>query len=232
MSLLIRVTSLPSSLTEWLTFGGVFVALGIAWIVYSIIDEQKLKVYRAYCHTRGFRLRTTARTLEEEHHAAAWPLVALNLDGTWEVTISGTYNRVPFEAFEYQWQAQTLLARTTSTRRICGIIWTLDSELPHFVLTHEGLWKWLAMPVGPARITFDLSERFARTCWLQGNDHAAVRALFTPDVRRFFATHPDQHIAAAERELMWWRKGRLPRPGALDALLASGDAARALFGRE
>jgi hypothetical protein len=36
--MLIRVTSLPSSLTEWLTFGGVFLALGIAWIVWTVLS--------------------------------------------------------------------------------------------------------------------------------------------------------------------------------------------------
>jgi hypothetical protein len=202
--------------------------VGVALKLMVAIEGRRLKTYQLYCRERRFRFEQS-RFGEEKHHVATCPLFAPRIERQrWGLTITGAHNGVPFMAFEYEWDTPHLILFGWRTRKIAGIIWTLSRELPQFVLTRWGVYKWLVIPLGGHLVDFDSPPEFFGY-ELRGSDEAAVRILFTPVVRSFFATHPHEHVSGAGRELMWWRRGRLPPPAKLDEFLAAREQIRGLF---
>lgn len=220
--------SLPSSLVDWLVMLGVTAAIAVAVGLGVLLDARRVQAYRRYCRERGFRFASLGEG-EEKRHLATCPLFDLGFDRMWGLTVIGVHDHLPFTAFQYEWSTQHIFGTGSKTHRIACVLWTLPRELPSFVLTPQGLWKWLAIPLAGPRIPFDPFEKFARRYWLQGVDENAVRKLFGPDIRGFLAMHPNQCVSGAGRELMWWRPGRFPGPPALEAFLADGERIRRLF---
>ena len=147
----------------------------------------------------------------------------------WGHTITGRCNGEPFTAFEYTWF--TGWGKGSSVDWIGAMLWTVERTLPRFMMTSSRFWHTTGTFYRGEVIHFDDSPEFSGHFELRCDDAAAVRALFTPDLRQALGVDGRHRIAGCGKELMWWRDGYLPSPNALDQFLREGDRIRTLFVR-
>jgi hypothetical protein len=215
----------------WVGVAGVMVAL---YVTNRWWEQKRREAYESYCLIRGYRFEQE-RAGAVEHLATDIPLFRAGHSRRWGYTITGRVNGRPFTAGEYRYV--TGGGKSSQTHRCAVMLWEAESKvLPRFSLVPEGFLQRLGQRLGTQDIDFAEDEEFSRATQLQGDDEAAVRALFTPERRRFFAGATvagvprfDCHVAGAGQRLVWWREARLPAADDLDAFLAEGDAVRRAF---
>ncbi len=191
------------------------------------LERKRRETYEAFCLTRGFTFEV-ARPGGEVHYAAVCPLFAKGHARTWGYTLGGRWSSRPFTAFEYRYT--TGGGKNSHTHWLAMILWEdAEATLPRFSVTPEGFWDRLAQRFGRQDFDFVEDAEFSAAYQLQGDDEAAIRRLFAPDVRRRLVATPGQHAAAGGRHLLWWRVGKLPKPDDLDTFFAEGDGIRQLF---
>jgi hypothetical protein len=207
--------------------GGGIVTAVVLW------QRRRREALEQYCLVRGYRF-------ERERPGAASDLEGFGVfhqghNRRWRATISGQSGGRAFTAFEYTYV--TGGGKNSSHHRLTVMLWeSTETSLPAFTLVPEGFFRRLAQRFGAKDFDFEEDPEFSRAYQLQGDDEAAVRALFTPG-RRAFLTAPGidgdkparHHLAAAGPRLAWWREGGLPGPDQLDQFLALGDAVRRQF---
>ncbi len=211
------------------------VALMVSIAAYGTWEERRRRrAYVAYCVERGYGY-TTAIAGEERPYEATRGLFEEGDNPTWGPAIRGTCNGVPFTAFECNWYRRGTGPHGPHNDGIGAMRWTIDRTLPRFLMTSgRSLWTGdvlMRAYYGGGIIEFDDSPDFSRHYSVQGNDAAAVRALFNRDLRQALAVHSRCCAAGCGRELIWWRGEMLPPAGVLDQFLLEGDRIRTLFAR-
>ena len=207
--------------------GGI-AALAVRW------DRRRREALEQYCLVRGYRFERE-RPGAEAPLAEAFGIFGQGRSRRWRATISGAVGGRPFTAFEYSYV--TGGGKESNRHRLMVLLWeSPDANLPRFSLVPEGFFRRLAQRFGMQDFDFVDDPAFSRAYQLQGDDEAAVRALFTPARRAFFTAPsadggetPRHHVAGAGPRLLWWRNGGLPKPDALDQFLADGDRLRRQF---
>jgi len=211
--------------------------IGLAVAVYLASrwwEQRRREDYESYCLTRGYRFERE-RPAGVEQLGPDFELFRAGHSRRWGYTITGQVNGHPFTAFEYRYVTG---GGKSSNAHHCGVmLWETESRaLPRFSLVPEGFLQRLGQRFGRKDFDFAEDEGFSNATQLQGDDEAAVRALFTPERRRFFTgaaiagtPRSDFHVAGAGGRLVWWREARLPPADELDAFLAEGDAVRRIF---
>ncbi|HEU5262973.1 MAG TPA: hypothetical protein VFU41_16250 [Gemmatimonadales bacterium] len=180
--------------------------------------KRRREAYEVFCLTHGFGYQAEL----EGYHSSYVDVAALFArNGRCDHFITGRGDGGGFAAFEYSYPVG-------KSRRSFGVMhWQgEEASLPKFSVAPEGFWQRVGQKLGLQDIDFPEDPDFSGAYQLQGVDEAAIRALFTPAVRRFFAHNRGNHIAGAGRHLFWWRLGTLPRPDELDTFLAEGDGIR------
>jgi hypothetical protein len=212
---------------QWIVIGGV-AALGGAAILISRAQERKRRAaYEEFSLIRGFTFEAERPDAERRFEEVFEPFTQ-GRRRKWGYTIGGSKNGVPFIAFEYSWVTGS--GKNSSTHRLSGIVWERDGgTLPKFALSPEGWFSRLGGMFGMQDIDFPESSDFSQAYRLKGPDEAGIRALFTPEIRQFFASTPEQYVAGGGRFLFWWRNARLPLAEELDEWLEQGDHVRRRF---
>jgi hypothetical protein len=196
-----------------LVFGAVI--LGLVWWA-----RRRGAAYRRYCRARGFDYAAWTRVSDADHQALV-EAIGRGVRQSWLYRIDGRWNGEPFRALE---------SRPSNEPTLGVVLWHLSGRvLPTFTLTPGGFWQQVGAKLGLQDIDFDADPSFSQAYWLRGRDEPAIRALFTPAVRRFLAAHPGQRVAASGPYLAWWVEGGLPNADALDAFLERGDAVHRAF---
>jgi hypothetical protein len=211
----------------WLIMGGVAAALGGLALVNRARDRKRRAAFAEYSVVRGFTFEAQ-RADWERRYANVLDVFSQGRRRTWGNTISGTKNNLPFTAFEYRWV--TGGGKHSQTHHIGGVVWELNGAvIPKFSLTPEGWLSRISHVFGLQDIDFDDSADFSKQYQLQGPDEAAIRKLFTPELRRFFESTPQQQVAGGGPWLLWYRHGRLPSTDELDEFIELGDQVRRRF---
>ena len=211
----------------WLIIGGVGAVLGGLALVNQARNRKRRASYAEYALVRGFTFEEQ-RADWEQRYAGVLDLFNEGRRHVWGNTISGTKNQLPFTAFEYRWV--TGGGRSSSTHYICGVVWERDGvAFPRFALSPEGWLSRIGQMFGMQDIDFDDSPEFSRQYQLKGPDETAIRTLFTPTLRRFLESTPNQRVAGGGHSLIWFRRGRLPSAEELDEFLELGDQVRRRF---
>jgi hypothetical protein len=209
-------------------------AAGAAIAAAIAADRRRQASLSEYCQARGFRFERERRSAEQTL-ADGFPVFREGRQRRWRWTISGVMGGQPFTAFEYTYVKGG--GNHSRRFRFAVLLWEApEAHLPRFSLVPEGWLQRLGQRFGAKDFDFDVDPEFSRAYQLQGDDEAAVRALFTPGRRAFLmAPRPDagkpqrHHLAGAGSRLLWWRGGRLPAAERLDQFLAEGDAVRRQF---
>jgi hypothetical protein len=211
----------------WLFMGGVTVMLGGFALLNVARNRKRTAAYAEYCLIRGFTF-AEERPGEEQRYAAVFEPFAEGRRHHWGKTISGTKNQAPFTAFEYRWM--TGHGKSASTHWLGGVVWEQDKiTLPKFAVSPEGWFSRLGDIFGMQDIDFPESPEFSGMYRLKGPDEAAIRQLFTTDIRRFLEATPKQQIAGGGKFLFWFRHQLLPAADQLDEWLEQGDHVRRRF---
>ncbi|MGH7537446.1 MAG: hypothetical protein ACREMF_02320 [Gemmatimonadales bacterium] len=196
-------------------------------------NRRRREALEQYCLVRGYRF-------ERERPGAEADLEAFGIfrqghNRRWRATITGQIGGRPFTAFEYTYV--TGGGKNSNHHRLTVMLWeSIETSLPAFTLVPEGFFRRLAQRFGVKDFDFIDDAGFSRAYQLQGDDEAAVRALFTPPLRAFLAAPAPEgvkatryQLAGAGPRLLWWCDGRLPGPDALDEFLVEGDRLRRQF---
>jgi hypothetical protein len=97
-------------------------------------------------------------------------------------------------------------------RQTIAVISNKRYELPSFVLAPENFFARIAQRFGVQDIDFADYPRFSGTFKLQGDDEAAVRALFTPAVIEELELHPDITLEGRGGNLLIFRFKKRVKP--------------------
>lgn len=212
----------------WLFVGGGAALVGTIVLIVQAAERRRREAYEQHCLVRGFRFERE-RAGGEHRFRHVFDPFNQGRSRRWGYTISGQLHGVPFTAFEYRWV--TGGGKSSTTHCLAGMVWEAgeDAPFPKFALTPEGWFTRLGEFFGMQDIDFDDAPDFSRTYRLKGSDETAIRSLFTPEVRHFFAVTPDQRVAGGGRFLLWWKDERLPTVDHLDEWLEAGDHVRRRF---
>ena len=216
-----------NALGPWLAIlAFVAVFAPIAFYTYSM-QQRRAQAYRAFAATTGYTY-VMRRPGEEAKYTGILPMFGQGHGQTWQHEISGTFNGLPFTAFEYVYFVG--YGRSQTTHRQAMIKWeSASATLPQFTLGPENFFSRIGQALGSLDIDFPEDEPFSRDYVLRGQDEAAVRTLFTQALRSELASQQGQHLAGGGRVLFWWRNGSLPGPDGCNDFLSAGDRIRQLF---
>lgn len=203
---------------------------------FLLTEHRRREALQQYADQRGYGFEPR-RPRAEQAMTDTFPIFKRGHNRSWRSTITGQVGGKPFTAFEYVYV--TGGGNSSHRHRLAMMLWEMPGlNLPRFTLVPEGFWRRVAQRFGAQDFDFEGDEAFSRGYELQGDDEAAVRALFTSARRAYLvAAGPDgrvprHHVAGAGSRLLWWRTGRLPAPDELDQFIADGDRVRRLFVEE
>jgi hypothetical protein len=191
-----------------------------------LLERRRQRAYAAFCLPRGYQY-VPSRSNAEAQYADVVGMFKTGDSHRWRDEISGTFNGRAFTAFEYQYRTGGIQFRGVYITAM--IHWRVDRvSLPHFTLVPAATYLFR---IGRTAEDIDFPEdkAFSKACILTGSDQAALRALFTPELRTALAAVPGLYLAAQARDVFWWREGRLPGPDGFEAFLTDGDHVLKLF---
>lgn len=211
---------------HWLIIGGGAALVAVVVLRAKARERKRRASYEEFSLVRGFTFEPE-RPNGERRFSDVFEPFTQGRGRRWEYTISGRRPE-PFTAFQYRWVTGS--GKNSSVHRLSGIVWERDGlSLPKFALSPAGWFTRLGELFGRQDIDFPESPDFSKAYRLRGPDEAAVRELFTLDIRHFFEATPDQHVAGGGRFLFWFRKRQLPPADELDEWLEQGDHVRRRF---
>jgi hypothetical protein len=108
---------------------------------------------------------------------------------------------------------------TRTCRQTVALLTCPKEDLPRFELRPTAGFDRIDPVFGYHDIDFKDSASFSNRYLLRGPDEAAVRALFSQDLRRFFESHPDWCVDGRGPWLAIYRHDRLTPPKELPAFL-------------
>lgn len=197
------------------------------YLVQRRIERQRQGAYQQFCNERGYQY-VARRPGAERPYAGVVKLFNRGSRHRWRDEISGQYGEVPFTAFEYLYTIST--GKSSRTYKFAMIRWEEPSlDLPQFALAPEGFFQRVGQLFGAQDIDFPEDPVFSHEYVLKGIDEAAVRALFTAEVRQALDAARGQNVAGAGPDLFWWQERSLPPPAEFDTFLQAGDSIRRLF---
>ena len=202
----------------------------------AVSNRRRREALREFAEQRGYHFEPK-RPRAEQALGEAFPIFKRGHNKSWGSTISGQVGGKAFIAFEYSYV--TGGGNSSHRHPLAVMLWEApERSLPRFSLAPEGFWRRIAQRFGAQDFDFENDEEFSRAYELQGDDEAAVRALFTAARRAYLVAQgpdgsvPRHHLAGAGSRLLWWRTGRLPTPDGMDQFIADGDRVRRLFMEE
>ena len=113
--------------------------------------------------------------------------------------------------FEVKWIQDTMTQRGYGYPLNVVALKISDLRVPNFVLRPEGLRQKFTTIIGGQDIDFDHAPTFSRLYRLQGEDEAAIRAFFLPEIHEFFEQHPGRMVEAIDGLLFYFAPPRLIR---------------------
>jgi len=219
---------IPSQSMPLIFIGVAVMLVGGQFLYARAVDRRRTREYSEHCMARGLRFEHD-RPGEEARHTATCAVFEQGHARKWSYTITGERDDVQYTMFEYCWTTGS--GRSAHRHVIGAVLWPTTRDLPQFMLTPEGFAAKVAAWFGGQDIDFVDTPQFSDAYRLQGSNEAAIRALFTPELRHSVEREVELHVAGAGKELLWWREGGLPPTEALDQFLIEADRIRQLFDR-
>lgn len=104
----------------------------------------------------------------------------------------------------------------------------LPVALPVFALEREGrldrVFERVIHIPGQVDVDFPEHPAFSRRFWLHGDDEAAIRRFFTPQLIHFFLQHDLYHVESNGRALLLFRRLRLAKAEEITRMIAYCEA--------
>jgi hypothetical protein len=194
-----------------------------------LIEGQRQKAFAAFCFSRGYQYVPERRNATIPY-ADVVGMFKSGANQGWRDEISGVFNARPFTAFEYQYTTGSGRTRTVLLSRAM-IHWRLAGpSLPRFTLVPASTYLF-RIGRDPKDVDFPEDTAFSKAYVLSGQDQAAIRDLFTPELRAALTAPPGQFVAAQATDVFWWQERRLPSPEGFDEFLNAGTQVVELFAR-
>jgi hypothetical protein len=185
----------------------------LAWVFVKVarrFQQRRVEQIQAALGGLGFTLREDQDEL-------------LRLVGLFKIGQRGSWRQVanPFELalpangstllMDYYFQVGGLKNKR-GLRQTLALISDKRYELPAFVLAPENFFARFAENFGAQDIDFEAFPKFSQMFNLQGDDEAAVRALFTPAVIKELERHSDITLEGRAGNLLMFRARKRVKP--------------------
>ena len=219
-------------LTRWLMVVGAFVVVaGSLFLSHYLGEKRRTERWREVAAATGMGFSKkdgdlTQRTLSE---------FKILQPGGMQVPTAKNVVRTRVESSEVVVFLYEFMQRGRSgsyTRQTVGAIRTPHRSLPGFRLVREGFFSKLLAGLGAQDLDFESDPQFSSAYRVTGSDEAAVRRLFNPEVRAFFASRQDWLVEGAGPWLVMYRAGHRigPDPGQLQSFITEVRTISDLFG--
>ena len=123
--------------------------------------------------------------------------------------------------FDYQYTTGS--GKNSKTRRQSVMyMCNQGQQFPQFLVRPEGFLDKIGGMLGFKDINFDDHPQFSAAFVLNGQDEAAVRKLFTPDLMNFFMQHRDMTIEAHGDKMVFYRSQKRVAPAKVRQFMQDG----------
>ena len=192
------------------------------------LEARRTKRFAALAAARGFKFRPAATTaddslLKDSHLAAHGHSPRIS-----NIIEAANVNDVALTLFDFAYTVGHARSRKRRMRTVLRMQSRL-LQLPAFVMKPESIFAKMGDMEGYADINFPEAPQFSKACLLRGEDEAAVRQVFTPEVIRFCEGHPNISIEGNGDRLLVYRERRRLKLEDFDAFVAEGQELAALF---
>lgn len=203
-------------------------ALAAGFGLPRLIEGRRHKAYAAFSLLRGYQYLAERRNATAQY-ADVVGMFKSGASQTWQDEISGEFNGRSFTAFEYHYVTGAGRSRMVFNRAM--IHWRLDgTSLPRFTLVPASTYLF-RIGRDPMGIDFPEDTAFSKAYVLTGEDQAAVRGVFTPELRASMTVMPGQFVTVQAADVFLWQERRLPSAEGFDAFLNEGTQVLELFAR-
>jgi hypothetical protein len=133
--------------------------------------------------------------------------------------LRGTTAGMETSLFDYKYTTGT--GRSSRTHKQTVAAYRLPHAIANFRLETATWRDKVGAWFGGQSIRFDNDPEFSKRYRLQGRDEVSIRQFFTPAVRMYFATLPENHwrIESSEGWIMLYESDRKVRPAAMTDFL-------------
>ncbi|UCH45615.1 MAG: hypothetical protein JSV11_02620 [Nitrospiraceae bacterium] len=203
----------PLSILAWV----VIFFIVLAFIAYSQ-GKRRGEAFQKFARQRGLSYAkkgdVNAVSAFSEYH-----LFAANTEKTVSNMIFGEPGSVSVSLFDYRF-------RTAASRSASGKSQTVAMgksrrlTFPAFELYPQGTFHTMLSIPGKQDINFQHQKGFSERYILRSDDEGAVRSIFTDQVLSFFESHRGLTVIAQGDTLVYYRDGKLIKPGTLNSFLS------------
>ena len=218
------------TLFVWLFVGLLVLAIAAIFAVFIYFDRKRSAALESRARILGFTFRRKA-TLEDKQLTAGSSLTTLG---------HSRHVRNVIELPETDGERMTLfdfsyvIGSGKSSRNYQQTVTRVQSpklNLPAFDMRPEGVLLKIAQSLGMKDIDFAEAPTFSRMYTLRGQDEAAIRSLFTPELLRFCEANRGLWISGAGNLLWFHRENRRVKAPELDAFVHASRETFSLFTR-
>jgi hypothetical protein len=223
-----RSSSSSSPAVFWVLVIAIVVVIGglIALLMY--FERRRAQKIQAIATRLGFTFRRKSTEADKMLIAGCNIANAGHTRTTSNILEAADSAELKIELFEYAYT----IGYGKSAQRYNQTVTRMQSpvlNLPGFILYPETIFSKLGKLFGGADINFPEAPEFSKKYILRGPDEAAIRALFTPAVLKFFEQRQALTVDAAGDTLFLHRSNRRVKPEELESHIAEAKNVLALF---
>lgn len=135
--------------------------------------------------------------------------------------IFGDAGATELAIFDYQYTVGS--GKSTKTKRQTVMYMCNQGQrFPSFLLRPEGFFDRLGSMLGFKDINFEEHPEFSSAFVLNGQDEAAIRKLFTPDLMDYFMQHRDMTLEAQDGKMIFYRSQKRVAPAKVRQFMEDG----------
>ena len=217
-----------SGIPTWLLVSLIVLGIAAVFAIFIYFDRKRTAALEAKARALGFTFRRKA-TPEDRQLPAGSNLTTVgrsrHVRNVIEVPESDGVRMTLFD-FSYVVGSGK---RSRTYQQTVTRVQSPTLNLPAFEMRPEGVLFKIAASLGMKDIDIETAPNFSRMYLLRGQDEAAIRRMFTPELLSYCEANRGMWISGAGNLLWFHRENRRPKPEDLETFVNAARQTVALF---
>ena len=217
-----------SGIATWLFIALIVLGIAAIFAIFIYFDRKRTAALEAKAKSLGFTFRRKA-TAEDKQLTAGSNLTTVGRSRHIRNVIEVPENdgaRMTLFDFSYVVGSGK---RSRNYQQTVTRVQSPKLNVPAFEMRPEGVLFKIAASLGMKDIDIETAPNFSRMYLLRGQDEAAIRRMFTPELLRYCEANRGMWISGAGNLLWFHRENRRPKPDDLEAFVNGARRTFALF---